>query len=58
MTLATTLPDLVKHPALALEDLYRMRWQIETNFGHLKQTMRMDSLHCQTVQNVQKESDR
>jgi len=55
VTLATTLLDPVKYPASALEELYRMRWQIETNFRHIKQTMRMDSLHCQTVEGVQKE---
>lgn len=55
VTIATTLLNPVKYPASALEELYRRRWKIETNFRHLKQTMKMDSLHCQTVEGVQKE---
>ena len=35
--------------------LYGQRWQIETNLRHLKQTLRMDVLRCQTVEGVQKE---
>jgi hypothetical protein len=35
--------------------LYGQRWQIETNFRHLKQTLRMDVLRCQTIEGVRKE---
>jgi hypothetical protein len=38
-----------------LADLYGQRWQIETNLRHLKQTMKMDILHCETVDGVLKE---
>ena len=38
-----------------LADLYGQRWQIETNLRHLKQTMKMDILHCETVEGVLKE---
>jgi len=55
VTLATTLLDPMAYPASALAELYGHRWQIETNFRHLKQTMNMDVLHCQTVAGVQKE---
>jgi hypothetical protein len=55
VTLATTLLDPVKYPATEVAELYRQRWQIETNFRHLKQTLRMDVLRCQTVEGVQKE---
>ena len=34
---------------------YGERWQVETYFRHLKQTMRMDVLKCKTADGVQKE---
>ena len=55
ITLATTLLDsgLYALPDLAI--LFRDRWEIETNFGHLKTTMKMDVLKCTTVAGVLKE---
>ena len=53
--LVTTLLDPVAYPSSALAQLYNKRWQIETNFRHLKQTMNMDALHCHSVEGVQKE---
>lgn len=55
VTLATTLLDPQKYPAADLAALYGQRWQIETNLRHLKQTLRMDVLHCQSVPGVEKE---
>jgi hypothetical protein len=55
VTLATTLLEPVKYPAADIAELYGQRWQIETNFRHLKQTLGMDVLRCQTVEGVQKE---
>jgi hypothetical protein len=55
VTLATTLLDPVKYPAADVAELYGQRWQIETNFRHLKQTLGMDVLRCQTVEGVAKE---
>ena len=55
ITLATTLLDPVRYPAADLAELYGQRWQIETNFRHLKQTLRMDVLRCQTVEGINKE---
>lgn len=55
ITLVTTLLDAAEYPADELIALYRTRWGIETNFGHLKTTMGMDVLHCQTVAGVLKE---
>jgi hypothetical protein len=55
ITLATTLLDPVRYPAADLAELYGQRWQIETNFRHLKQTMKMDVLRCHTLAGVQKE---
>jgi hypothetical protein len=55
ITLATTLLDPVNYSAADLAKLYGQRWQIETNFRHLKQSMRMDILRCKTVDGVNKE---
>ncbi len=55
VTLVTNLLDPHQYPAPALADLYGQRWQIETNLRHLKQTMKMDVLHCTTVDGVWKE---
>ncbi len=55
VTLVTTLLDAEKYPAHELAELYRVRWQIEVNFRHLKQSLRMDVLRCRTVAGVLKE---
>jgi hypothetical protein len=55
ITLVTTLLDPDAYPAAELAELYRSRWQIEVNFRHLKTTMGMEVLHCQTVDGVLKE---
>jgi hypothetical protein len=55
ITLVTTLLDRDAYPAAELAELYLGRWQIEINFRHLKTTMRMEVLHCKTVDGVLKE---
>ena len=55
VTLTTTLLDPEKYPAAELAALYGRRWEIETNFDHLKTTLKMDVLHCKTVEGVEKE---
>ena len=55
VTLATTLPDGELYPAEALAELYRGRWEVEVNLRHLKTTMKMDVLRCETVAGVSKE---
>jgi Transposase DDE domain len=55
VTLTTTLLDPDAYPAQELAALYGQRWQIETNLRHLKQTMKMDVLHCETEEGVLKE---
>lgn len=55
VTLVTTLRDPEKYPAAELAAIYGDRWSIETNFRHLKTTMKMDVLRCQTVEGVLKE---
>jgi hypothetical protein len=55
ITLVTTLLSAQQYPAAELAALYRRRWEIETNFAHLKTTMRMEVLRCQSVSGVLKE---
>jgi hypothetical protein len=55
VTLVTTLLDPKRYPARSLAKLYGRRWQAETNLRHLKQTLGMDVLRCQTVPGVVKE---
>ena len=55
VTLVTTLVDAERYPAKELARLYGLRWGVETNLRHLKQTLGMDVLHCTTVAGVLKE---
>ncbi|MEI7903495.1 MAG: IS4 family transposase [bacterium] len=55
ITLVTTLLDPQRYPAEALAELYRQRWQVETNLRYLKQTLGLAVLHSQTVAGVEKE---
>lgn len=55
VTLVTTLLDANLYPTKDVAELYGQRWGIEINLRHLKQTMKMDVLHCETVNGVLKE---
>jgi len=55
VTIATTLLDPMRYPKREIVRLYGLRWEIETNFRHLKTTMNMDQLKCQTAEGVLKE---
>jgi hypothetical protein len=55
VTLVTTLLDPVRYPKEKVAEAYGLRWTIETAFGHLKTTMQMDVLRCQTVRGIEKE---
>jgi hypothetical protein len=55
ITLVTTLLDASTYPAEALAELYFRRWQVEINIRHLKTSMKMDVLRCETVDGVLKE---
>src|SRR4051794_32901365 len=55
VTLVTTLVDAELDPLVELAELYRRRWEAETNLKHLKTTMKMDVLRCETVAGVSKE---
>lgn len=53
--LVTTLLDPHAYTAEKLAELYGIRWQVETNLRHLKQTLRLDVLRCKTVAGIHKE---
>ncbi len=53
--IATTLLDAAAWPDAKIADLYGQRWHIETCFDHLKTTMKLNVLKCQTVDGVMKE---
>jgi hypothetical protein len=55
VTIATTLLDPMRYPKREIARLYGLRWEIETNFRHLKTTMKMEHLKCQTPDGVIKE---
>lgn len=55
VTIVTTLLDPKTYPAAELVDLRLRRWDVETNLGHLKTTMKMDVLRCQSEAGVRKE---
>jgi hypothetical protein len=55
ITLVTTLLDPQVYTAEKLAEAYGLRWTIETSFGHIKTTMKMDVLRCQTVRGILKE---
>jgi Transposase DDE domain len=55
VTVATTLLDEMRYPKREIARLYGLRWEIETNFRHLKTTMKMEHLKCQTPDGVAKE---
>ena len=55
VTLVTTLVDAKRYSSAALAELYGLRWQVETNLSHLKRTLGLDVLRCETVRGVKKE---
>jgi hypothetical protein len=55
VTVVTTLLDPMRYPKAKVAELYGLRWQVETNFRHLKTTMKMEQLKCRTADGVLKE---
>jgi hypothetical protein len=53
--IATTLLDPMRYSKQQIANLYGMRWEVETNFRHLKTTMKMEHLKCHTADGVIKE---
>jgi hypothetical protein len=55
VTVVTTLLDPAKYPAHEVVKLRLSRWEVETNLGHLKTTMKLDVLRSRSVEGVLKE---
>jgi hypothetical protein len=55
ITLLITLLDARKYPASALAELYFSRWRVEQNIRHLKRTLGMERLKCQSLMGVRRE---
>jgi hypothetical protein len=55
ITVITTLLDPIAYPAHEVAQLYARRWEIETAFRHLKQTLNLEHLRCRTVAGIRKE---
>jgi hypothetical protein len=55
VVIVTTLLDARKYPADEVVALSKQRWNVEVNLRHLKTTMGMEVLRCQTVEGVKKE---
>lgn len=55
ITVLTTLIDAKKYPACEIAAIYRRRWEVETNFRHLKQTLNLEHLRSQTTEGVERE---
>jgi hypothetical protein len=55
LTLVTTLLDPKRYPKEAVARLYERRWRAEVNLRHLKETLGMDVLRCETYKGVLKE---
>ena len=55
VTLVTTLLNADIYTPDELAKAYRLRWTVETSLRHIKTTMKMEVLHCQSVDGVLKE---
>jgi Transposase DDE domain len=55
ITLVTTLTNAQRYTARALAKLYERRWRVEVDLKHLKQSLHLDVLRCQTLPGVMKE---
>ncbi len=55
LLLSTDLLDHRRYPPSAFAELYLERWRVEVFFAHIKTSMRMDVLRCQTPPMVRRE---
>jgi hypothetical protein len=55
VTIATTLLDPTRYPKREVARLYGLRWEVETNFRHLKTTLSMEQLKCRSADGVIRE---
>jgi len=52
ITVITTLLDPKQYPAEKIAELYSRRWEIETQFRHIKQTLNWEMLRCRSIAGV------
>ena len=55
IVLLTTLLDPAEYPARDFADLYRRRWEVETDLRHIKTTLRMEVLRGKSPEMIEKE---
>ena len=55
VVVVTTLLDPKAYPAREITDLFLRRWEVETDLGHLKTTMKMDMLRTKSPDMVRRE---
>jgi Transposase DDE domain len=55
VTVVTTLLHRRRYSRRALALLYGLRWRVETTLKHLKTTLKMDVLRCQSLVGIMKE---
>lgn len=55
ITIVTTLTDPEQYTKEDLAALYGLRWNVETDILHIKQTLNLDHLRCKTPEMVQRE---
>jgi len=55
ITVINTLLDPMAYPAAEIAQLYARRWEVQTCFRHLKQTLDLEHLRCRTVAGIGKE---
>jgi len=55
IVVVTTLLDPQAYPAPEIAQLYRLRWEVETDLAHLKTTMKMEFLRTRSPQMVRRE---
>ena len=53
--IVTTLVDALEYTSSQILNLYDSRWEAEVNLRHIKTTLGMDILRCQTPEMVRKE---
>jgi hypothetical protein len=55
VTIVTTLLDAERYPAGEIVELSARRWAVEVNLRHLKTTMKMEVLHTQRCEGIERE---
>jgi hypothetical protein len=51
----TTLTDPVEYPAEEIAELYGLRWNVELDIRHIKQTLNIDHFRCKSPEMVERE---